>query len=84
MPVGNGYMRCMAERMVQVGWNLGVVAQTRDQAANLMQASREVDANLGQRPGYQAESLPSAGRLEGEEKTHRTTPSRYFHGLNKV
>ncbi|MQL88345.1 hypothetical protein Taro_020900 [Colocasia esculenta] len=40
MPVGNGPMRCMGERKTQVGYILGVVAQTRltssDPAANRM------------------------------------------------
>ncbi|MQL86594.1 hypothetical protein Taro_019125 [Colocasia esculenta] len=58
MPVGNGYMRCMAERMVLVGWNLKQLCRpgkprltSNDPAANPMQASTSVDANNSQRPG---------------------------------
>ncbi|MQL86597.1 hypothetical protein Taro_019126 [Colocasia esculenta] len=58
MPVGNDYMHCMNERMVQVGWNLGQLRipgkprlTSNDPATNTMQASTSVDANNSQRPG---------------------------------
>ncbi|MQM03769.1 hypothetical protein Taro_036552 [Colocasia esculenta] len=73
IPVGNGYMRCMAERMALVGWNLGQLRRpaSRGIAANMQSAAVDAAVYMGSKASQQMvkQALLGHGTMRGWAKS---------------